>query len=157
MAQTRGAKSSFPVGHKRVAREAPVQGSTSEPPRQVAVPPLVEPAPLSPPARRYQTRSGGRPPQKKPKVVDSKPIDLTEPSPEPFPEPSPAPFSEPPVEPQPPIEGNLDCQARPFHSELCFHSKCFACIVNHVGLSIFFFPKNGSYSKVTGIAHHFKG
>ncbi|RVW81884.1 hypothetical protein CK203_050816 [Vitis vinifera] len=38
MAQTRGAKSSFPVGHKRVAREAPVQGSTSEPPRQVAVP-----------------------------------------------------------------------------------------------------------------------
>ncbi|RVW78556.1 hypothetical protein CK203_049769 [Vitis vinifera] len=114
MARTKGAKSSFPTGRKRVAREASVQGSTSEPPRQVAAPPPAEPASLSPLARRYQTRSGGRPPKKKPRVVDSEPIDLTEPSPEPFPEPSPAPFSEPPVEPQPPIEGNLDCQARPF-------------------------------------------
>ncbi|KAL6329653.1 hypothetical protein AAG906_026379 [Vitis piasezkii] len=78
MARTRGAKSSFPSGRKRVAREAPIQGSTSEPPRQVAAPPPAEPAPLSPPARRYQTRSGGRPPQKKARVVDSEPIDLTE-------------------------------------------------------------------------------
>ena len=73
MARTRGAKSSFLFGRKRVAREAPVQGSTSEPPRQVAAPPPAELAPLSPPARRYQTRSGGRPPQKRAKVVDSEP------------------------------------------------------------------------------------
>ena len=55
--------------------------------------------------RRYQTRSGGRPPQKKPRVVDSEPIDLAEPSPKPFPEPSPALPSEPPAGPQSPIEG----------------------------------------------------
>ena len=78
MARTRGAKSSFPSGRKRVAREAPVQGSTSEPPRQVAAPPPAELAPLSPPARRYQTRAGGRPPQKKARVVYSELIDLTE-------------------------------------------------------------------------------
>ncbi|WKA13212.1 hypothetical protein VitviT2T_030539 [Vitis vinifera] len=27
--------------------------------------------------------------------------------------------------PQPPIEGNLDCRARPFHSELCFDLPAF--------------------------------
>ena len=26
---------------------------------------------------------------------------------------------------QPPIEGNLDCRARPFHSELCFDRETF--------------------------------
>ena len=26
---------------------------------------------------------------------------------------------------QPPIEGNLDCKAKPFHSELCFDMKTF--------------------------------
>ena len=26
---------------------------------------------------------------------------------------------------QPPIEGNLDCRARPFHSELCFDIETF--------------------------------
>ena len=121
MARTRGAKSSFPLGRKRVAREAPIQGSKSEPPRQVAAPPPIEPAPLSPSGRRYQTRSGRCPPQKKASVVDSEPIDF----PEPVLEPSPTPSSEPPAEPQPPIEGNLDCQARPFHSELCFDTATF--------------------------------
>nr|CAN75468.1 hypothetical protein VITISV_008924 [Vitis vinifera] len=77
MARTRGAKSAFPFGRKRVAREAPVQGSTSEPPRQVATPPPAEPAPLSHPARRYQTRSGGRPPQKRAKVRDPTLIHFT--------------------------------------------------------------------------------
>ena len=146
MARTRGTKSSFPSGRKRVVRKAPVQGSTSEPPQQVAAPPLTEPSPLSPPTRRYQTRSGGRPPQKKARVVDSKPIDLMEQSPNPSPEQS----SEPPTEPQPPlaesqipsgiapevlirrpmvaqppIEGNLDYRARPFHSEMCFDTATF--------------------------------
>ncbi|KAL6312844.1 hypothetical protein AAG906_022593 [Vitis piasezkii] len=30
-----------------------------------------------------------------------------------------------PMVTQPPIEGNLDCRARPFHSELCFDRKTF--------------------------------
>ncbi|RVW71058.1 hypothetical protein CK203_061485 [Vitis vinifera] len=149
MARTRGAKSSSPSSRKRAARETPVQGSTSTPPQPVVVPHPVEPALLSHPARRYQTRSGGRSPQKKAMVVESEPIDLTELSLEP----SPAPSSEPPAEPQPsqpppaesqipsgmapevlirrpmvaqpPIEGNLDCRARPFHSELCFNTTTF--------------------------------
>ena len=111
--------------------------------------------------KRYQTRSRGHPPQKKARVVDSEPIDLTEqsldsspePSPDPSTELSPALSSENPVEPQPsqppfaksqipsgiapevlirhpmvaqpPIKGNLDYQARPFHSELCFDTTTF--------------------------------
>ena len=154
MARTRGAKSSFSFGRKRVARKAPIQGSTSKPPRQVAAPPRAEPAPLSSLVRRYQTRSSGRPPQKKARVVDSEPIDLTEQSPNPSPKPSQAPSSEPLAEPQPsqpplsesqissgiapevlikrpmvaqpPIEGNLDCRARPFHSKLCFDTATFS-------------------------------
>nr|CAN63037.1 hypothetical protein VITISV_032161 [Vitis vinifera] len=149
MARTRGAKSSSPSSHKRAAKETHVQGSTSEPPRPVVLPPPVETAPLSPPVRRYQTRSGGRPPMKKARVSDSEPIDLTEPSPEPSPELSSEPPSEPqpshpppaesqipsgmtpeliirrPMVAQPPIQGNLDCRARPFHSELCFDTTTF--------------------------------
>ena len=30
-----------------------------------------------------------------------------------------------PMVTQPPIEGNLDCRARPFHSELCFDRETF--------------------------------
>ncbi|RVW20785.1 hypothetical protein CK203_108307 [Vitis vinifera] len=30
-----------------------------------------------------------------------------------------------PMVTQPPIEGNLDCRARPFHSELCFDTTTF--------------------------------
>ncbi|KAL6320007.1 hypothetical protein AAG906_003104 [Vitis piasezkii] len=30
-----------------------------------------------------------------------------------------------PMVTQPPIEGNLDCRARPFHSELCFDIATF--------------------------------
>ena len=146
MARTRGAKSSFPSGRKRVAREAPVQGSTSKPPRQVAAPPRAEPAPLSSLVRRYQTRSSGRPPQKKARVVDSEPIDLAEQSPEPSLALSSEPLAEPqlplaesqipsgiapevlikrPMVAQPPIEGNLDCRARPFHSKLWFDTATF--------------------------------
>ena len=143
MAQTKGAKSSFPYGRKGIVREALVQGSTSEPPLQVAAPPPAEPASLSHLARRYQTRSGGRPPQKKTRVVDPDPS--LEPSlalslePLAEPQPSQPPLVESqipsgiapevlirrPMVPQPPIEGNLDCQARPFHSELCFDTATF--------------------------------
>ncbi|RVX13430.1 hypothetical protein CK203_021118 [Vitis vinifera] len=41
-------------------------------------------------------------------------------------QPSLAPSSEPPAEPQPPIKGNLDCRARPFHSKLWFDTATFS-------------------------------
>ena len=106
----------------------------------------MKPAPPKPPARRYLTRSGGRPLQKRARVESSEPIDLTEPSPVPSPVPSPTPPAEPklpllepqipaeialeeiirrPMLTQPPIEGNLDCRARPFHSELCVDIATF--------------------------------
>ncbi|XP_034674428.1 vegetative cell wall protein gp1-like [Vitis riparia] len=146
MARTRGAKTSSPSARKPVPRKAPVQASTSEPPRpEVALPPpkpapkkrSAKPVVQTPPARRYLTRSGGRPLQKRARVECSEPIDLTGqslvPSPEPTPVPSPAPpakpqaSQQPPSEPQipsepaleaiirrpmltqPPIQGNLDC------------------------------------------------
>nr|CAN62613.1 hypothetical protein VITISV_006462 [Vitis vinifera] len=157
MAQTRGAKSSSPSSRKRVPRGEPVPDPTSESPRPKAISPPVKPAPQKPQARRYLTKSGGRPLQKKARVESSEPIDLTEQSPEPSPVPSPipspVPSPAPPVEPekpqpplpepqipseispeavirrpmltQPPIEGNLDCKSRPFHSELCFDTTTF--------------------------------
>ncbi|XP_034708951.1 anther-specific proline-rich protein APG-like [Vitis riparia] len=162
MARTRGTKSSSPSAQKPTPREVPVQASTSEPPRSEVVPPPVKPTPKkrqakptlqTPPARRYFTRSGGRPLQKRARVESSEPIDLTGQSPVPSPEPSPVPppapsakpqaSQPPPPEPQiqsatapeaiirrpmltqPPIEGNFDCRARPFHSELCFDTAVF--------------------------------
>ncbi|XP_034694083.1 anther-specific proline-rich protein APG-like [Vitis riparia] len=163
MARTRGAKSSSPSTRKRTPREAPVQASSSEPPRPEAVPPPAKPSPKknqakptlqTPPVRRYLTRSGGQPLRKRARVESSEPIDLTgqspvsspvaspAPSPIPSPVPSPTPpaklpaIQPPPAEPQipsepaseavirrsilaqPPIEGNLDCRDRAFHSEL---------------------------------------
>ncbi|RVW61850.1 putative mitochondrial protein [Vitis vinifera] len=114
MAKTRGAKSSSPSSRLRAPRETPVQGSILEPPRPLVVPPPVEDASLSPPSRRYETwrppitlgasssrakKSGSRPPKKKAREC--------------------------PMVTQPPIEGNLDCRARPFHSELCFDIATF--------------------------------
>ncbi|RVW18960.1 hypothetical protein CK203_109147 [Vitis vinifera] len=173
MARTRGAKSSSPSNRKKSLRKEPVPDSTPEPSPSRPIPPPVKPAPPKPPARRYLTRSGGRPLQKRPRVESSEPIDLTEqspgpspipspvptlvpspvPSPSPLPVPSPvpsptpqaksqepqAPLPEPqiqaeialeevirrPMLPQPPIEGNLDCRARPFHFELCFDLPAF--------------------------------
>ncbi|XP_059595571.1 pistil-specific extensin-like protein [Vitis vinifera] len=165
MARTRGAKSSSPSRRKKSLRKEPVPDPASEPSQPRAIPPPVKPAPPKPPARRYLTRSGGRPLQKRPRVESSEPIDLTEqpsePSPVPTPVPSPipsliqplvpspAPQAEPqepqpplpepqspfeiapeevirrPMLTQPPIEGNLDYRARPFHSELCFDIAAF--------------------------------
>ncbi|RVW21754.1 putative mitochondrial protein [Vitis vinifera] len=73
MARTKGAKSSFPYGRKGIVREAFVQGSTSEPPLQVAAPPPAEPASLSHLARRYQTRSEplAEPQPSQPPLVES--------------------------------------------------------------------------------------
>ena len=108
MARTRGSKSSSLSTRLRIPRDAPVQGSISEPPRPRVVPPPVEDAPISPPPRRYNTRrsltmagassfsgqkSGTGPSKKKAKVSD--PINLTESSSEPTP-------SSPPVKKSPP-------------------------------------------------------
>ena len=165
MARTRGAKSSSPSSRKKSLRKEPVPDPVSEPPQPRAVSPSVKPVPPKPPARRYLTRSGGRPLQKRPRVESSEPIDLTKqspkpslvptpvPSPIPLPVPSLVPSPAPPAEPkepqpplpepqipseiapkevirrpmltQPPIKGNLDCRARPFHSELCFDIATF--------------------------------
>nr|CAN76512.1 hypothetical protein VITISV_022254 [Vitis vinifera] len=170
MARTRGAKSSSPSSRKKSLRKEPVPDPVSEPSQPKAISPPVKLAPPKPPAKRYLTRSGGRPLQKRPRVESSEPIDLTEQSPEPSPIPSPVPtpvpslipmpvpssvpspapqeksqepqaplpepqipsetaleevIRRPPMLPQPPIEGNLDCRARPFHSELCFDITAF--------------------------------
>ena len=97
---------------------------------------------------RGQKSSSG-PPNKKAKI--SEPIDLIDPSlePESEPQPSPPPVKKPqpsqpqdkesqisssmtpevvirrPMVTQPPIEGNLDYRARPFHSELYFNIATF--------------------------------
>nr|CAN62873.1 hypothetical protein VITISV_015210 [Vitis vinifera] len=169
MARTRGAKSSSPSNRKKSLRKEPVPDSAPEPLQPKAIPPPVKPAPPKPSAKRYLTRSGGRPLQKRLRVESSEPIDLTEQSPEPSPIPSPVPTPVPspipmpllssvpslapqeksqepqgplpepqipsetaleevirrPMLPQPPIEGNLDCRVRPFHSELCFDIAAF--------------------------------
>ena len=95
---------------------------------------------MSPPVRRYQTRASNQPPKKKAKVFEPALIDLSEPEepssepqpPQPPPTDSQIPFGmapkviiRRPMLTQPPIEGNLDCRARPFHSELCFDAATF--------------------------------
>ena len=143
MAKTRGAKTPSPSGRHRAPRVAPMQDSMIEPSQPLVVPPSVEGAPQSPSLRRYETRrppttpeaSSSRPkklashsPKKKAKV--SAPVQPSEPQ-------SPTTESQipsgmtpeviirRPMVTQPPIEGNLDCQARPFHSELCFDRDTF--------------------------------
>ncbi|RVX05657.1 hypothetical protein CK203_027358 [Vitis vinifera] len=169
MARTREAKSSSLSSRKRSLRKGPVLDPVSEPSQPKAIPPPVKPVPPKLPAKRYLTRSGGRPSQKRPRVESSEPIDLTEQFPEPSPIPSPIPTPVPssipmpvpspmpspapqaksqepqpplpepqipseiapkevirrPMLTQPPIEGNLDCRARAFHSELCFNIAAF--------------------------------
>ncbi|RVW20376.1 hypothetical protein CK203_114139 [Vitis vinifera] len=119
----------------------------TEPSQPLVVPPSIEGAPPSPPLRRYETRrppttpgvssshpkkSASRPPKKKARI--SAPVEPLEPSSEPHP-----PTIESqipsgmtaeviirwPMVTQPPIEGNLDYWARPFHSELCFDRETF--------------------------------
>nr|CAN80383.1 hypothetical protein VITISV_039769 [Vitis vinifera] len=115
MARTRGAKSSSPSSRKKSLRKEPVPDPISKPPQPKAISLPVKTTPQKPPAKRYLTRSGGRPLQKRPRVESSEPIDLTEQSPEPSPVsspvsspdlsspvPSPVPPAEP-KEPQPPL------------------------------------------------------
>ena len=136
MARTQGVKSSSLSDRKRAPKETPVQSSMSEPPRPLVIPPPVEDTPMSPPVRHCQTRSSSHPPKKKVRVSKPELIDLLEPSSEPpsKPQPSQPPPTQSqipscmtpevlirrPMVTQMPIEGNLDCRARSFHSELCF-------------------------------------
>ncbi|RVW19078.1 hypothetical protein CK203_087665 [Vitis vinifera] len=114
MARTRGAKSSSPSSRKRAPKETPIQGSMSEPPRPRVVPPPVEDALMSPPVRRYQTSSSRASTilAATYRVLDSLRHDFEV-------------LISRPMVTQPPIEGNLDCRARPFHSELCFDTATF--------------------------------
>nr|CAN71404.1 hypothetical protein VITISV_015449 [Vitis vinifera] len=122
MARTKGAKSSSPSSSKRVLREAPVQGPTSEP---------LRPKAASPPARRYLTRSGAQSSPAPSSASSSEPpAELQEHQPplSEFQIPSgidPEVLIKRPMLTQPSIEGNLDCRARPFHSELCFDTATF--------------------------------
>ncbi|RVW63986.1 hypothetical protein CK203_049398 [Vitis vinifera] len=131
--------------HQRPLSKAPHPSLRDHQP----VPPPVEGAPMSPPVRRYHTRASSQPPKKKAKVSEPTLIDLSEPeelateSPPSQPALEPQPSRPPPTDSQipshglpemiikrpmltqPPIEGNLDCRARPFHSELCFDVAAF--------------------------------
>ncbi|RVW59150.1 hypothetical protein CK203_105263 [Vitis vinifera] len=144
MARTRGAKSSSPSTRLRIPRVPPVQDSTFEPTRRRLVPPPVNNAPTSPPARRYNTRrsltiAGASSSRGQNQPTPSPPPAKKSPPPAKKPQPSQAPTRESQIPSdmtpegairrlmvtQPPIIGNLDCRARPFHSELCFDIATF--------------------------------
>ncbi|KAL6321924.1 hypothetical protein AAG906_035826 [Vitis piasezkii] len=130
MARTRGAKSLSLSSRKKATTKTLVRA-----------PHPIQDAPMSPPVRRYQTRASSHPPKKKAKVSEPELIDLSEPVSEPSTEPQPSPppptdsqipsgmtpevIIRRPMLTQPPIEGNLDCRARSFHSELCFDTVTF--------------------------------
>ncbi|XP_034679913.1 gibberellin-regulated protein 14-like [Vitis riparia] len=147
MAKTRGAKTPSPLTRNSTLRVLPVQDSMTEPPQPLAIPPSEDGASSSPPQRRYQTRrppttprasssrpkkSASRPSTKKARV--SAPVKPSEPPSEPQ---SPTTESQipygmtpevvirRPMVTQPPIEGNLDCRVRSFHSELCLDRETF--------------------------------
>ena len=142
----RGAKNSFPSARNIRPRASPVRDSITEPPQPLVMPPSKDRASPSPSQRRYQTRrppttpgasssrpkkSISRPPTKKARV--SGPIEpLEPPQPQPPTTESQIPYGmtpnviiRRPTVTQPPIEGNLDCRARPFHSELCLDKETF--------------------------------
>ncbi|RVW71501.1 hypothetical protein CK203_061016 [Vitis vinifera] len=133
MARTRGAKSSSPSTRLRIPRDTPVQGSTSEPSRPRVVPPPVEDTPsVLRPGVITQEESSSEPTPSLPPAKKSPP-------PAKKPQPSQTPARESQIPPgmtpevairrlmvtQPPIKGNYDCRARPFHSELCFDIATF--------------------------------
>ncbi|KAL6313013.1 hypothetical protein AAG906_037894 [Vitis piasezkii] len=108
---------SMPSPHFARNGETPIQGSIPEPPRPLVVPPSAEDAPLSPPSRHYETR---RPPTTPGRALPSQKSVSQIPS-----SMTPEVVIRRPMVTQPPIEGNLDCRARPFHSELCFDTTTF--------------------------------
>ena len=146
MAKTKGAHAASPSTHNPRPRASPAWDSTSEAPQAPAIPLFEGRVPSNPSQRRYETRKPPttpeastlcpkrlvrRPPTKKAKVSG-----LGKSSAPPQPQ-SPATKSQipswmtleaiirRPMVTQQPIEGNLDCRARPFHSKLCFDIETF--------------------------------
>ncbi|RVW81616.1 hypothetical protein CK203_049466 [Vitis vinifera] len=115
----------------------------TEPPQPSAIPHSEDGAPSSLPLRRYHTRrqpttpgvsssrpkkSASRPPMKKARV--SAPVEPSEPQPPTTESQIPSRMTPEvvirrPMVTQPPIEGNLDYRAKPFHYELCFDRETF--------------------------------
>ncbi|RVW85823.1 hypothetical protein CK203_055404 [Vitis vinifera] len=127
------AKSSSPSARLRIPRDASVQAAAPEPPRPPIVPHPVEDTPTSPPMRRYRTRSHSPWPERAlPEAKKPQPSPPPAKKPQPQAQESQIPLGMTlevvircPMVTQPPIEGNLDCRARPFHSELCFDIATF--------------------------------
>ena len=143
MAKTRGAKTPSPSARNRALRVSPVQDIMTEPSQPPAIPPSIDGGLSSPPMRRYQTRrppttlgasssrpkkSANCPPKKKAKI--SAPVEPSKPQPITTESQilygmTPEVIIRRPMVTQPPIEGNLDCRARLFHSKLCFDRETF--------------------------------
>ena len=123
-----------------------MRDSMTEPPQPPAMPPSEDGAPSSPLQRRYQTKKPPITPRASsscPKKSISCPLAKkarvsgpVEPSEPPQPQPpttesqipsrmTPEVIIKGPMVTQPPIEGNLDCRGKPFHSELCFDMETF--------------------------------
>ncbi|KAL6346202.1 hypothetical protein AAG906_027949 [Vitis piasezkii] len=140
MAKTRRAKTPSPSAYNSTLRASHVRDSMTEPPQPPAIPLSEDGALSSPPQRRYQTRrppttpgvsssrpkkSASHPPTKKARVsAPSEPQPPTTESQIPSGM-TPEVVIRRPMVTQPPIEGNLDFRARPFHSELCFDRETF--------------------------------
>ncbi|RVW64080.1 hypothetical protein CK203_051111 [Vitis vinifera] len=107
MARTRGAKSSSPSSRKRVPRGEPVDLTEQSPEPSPVPSPMPSPVPSSaPPAEPQEPQ----PPLPEPQI----PSEI-----------APEAVIRRPMLMQPPIEGNLDCRAQPFHFELCFDIATF--------------------------------
>ena len=155
-----------------------MRDSTSEAPQAPTIPPFEGEVPSKPPQRKYETRKPPttpgastlrpkrlvcRSPAKKAKVSG-----LGESSAPPQPQP-PTIESQIPLEmtpkaiirramvTQPPIEGNLDFRARPFHSELCFDMETFRqqpelrdsfCLLQRYHLEHLMTPRGFFYPRV---------
>ncbi|RVW99778.1 Retrovirus-related Pol polyprotein from transposon opus [Vitis vinifera] len=134
------------ISSQSKARASLTRDSIAEAPQASAIPPSKGKVPSNPPQCRYETRrppttpgastsrpkkSVRHPPTKKTRVSG---LGVSSAPPQPQPptiesqiptEMTPEVIIRRPMVTQPPIEGNLDCQARPFHSELCFDMETF--------------------------------
>ena len=146
MAKTRGACVASPSTCNPRPRASPARDSTSEAPQASTIPPFEGGVHSNPPQHRYEMRRPPttpgastsrpkklvhRPPTKKAKVLGPE-ESSTPPQPQPPATESqilsgmtPEVIIRRPMVTQPPIEENLDCRARSFHSELCFDIETF--------------------------------
>ncbi|RVW72908.1 hypothetical protein CK203_056357 [Vitis vinifera] len=139
MARTRGAKSSSPSSRKKSLRKKPVPDPFLSLRSQEQFPPPGEIRAAKASARRYLTRAFAGSNSSSSPVLSPVPSSVPSPALQAKPQEPQPPLPEPqipsetapervikrPMLTQPPIEGNLDCRARPFHSELCFDIAAF--------------------------------